>query len=369
MPDSSPHQQRWDLWNLHTLMPAASLQDLLDLQTASRVQDRRQSLLFTSPGAWPTLAQQAERFLKIHNDLPRGLTLSLHLGPYALAAVPYLQAGHTCHVLINGSSLDQIRPIYEELQQTFPLPGTIHWLSLTEPRLGLRLVRALRLRQPVLAFLDGNDGQGGSKGTLDRGIKYRLPGRNIRVRTGLARLAIRLGCPVDTVLTLWDRHGKLTWVRGPSWTWPRQTDPSQATRTLFDWAFQMITAHPDQWRCWSMLTGVYDSFRQETGRSTRQKQARRRQIIEDQLAFGPDSLRIRWLKEVALWPGDMLEDVTAGCFHAAGGLQSEHLAALQTTPPPTLGQVITQLGRDWLARNLVHLAQHGFLELVPTKRS
>ena len=95
-----------------------------------------------------------------------------------------------------------------------------------------QLVKAVRDKRPVFIYLDGNGGQYGMAETRERGLAFELPGRQVRVRTGVARLLCRLGCPVHRVVTHWNEDGGLDWRREPTRRWRRADDPEMVTRFL-----------------------------------------------------------------------------------------------------------------------------------------
>jgi len=350
-------QRRWDLWHLKTLFPDWGEAELSQLMQEGATYDAAQQRLFGRPqAAAKRFAPRAAQVLADHPDLTTGLTISLHLGPYSLAPVPWLVAGHDVHVLVNRTSLAEIQPVYDSLQAELKLPGQVVWVPIEGHGFALRLLRALRRQLPVFAFLDGNDGLAGCEGTLRQGIIHRLPGRDIRVRTGLARLALSLRCPVHSLVTVWDQQGQFSWVRGPTWTWQRGTSQSRATSELFRWAFGVIRRHPAQWRAWNMLTGVCDSFRPEAsppaGEFTDPWQV---------LAAANTGLSLRWQRPATIWPGDMLEDVAGSCFYTAAGLQAADLAWLQEQAAFSPAEVRQRFGDGWIRAHLPRLVALGFV--------
>jgi len=352
-------QRRWDLWNLKTLFPDWGEPERERLLRTGASYDARQQALFADPvKARRRFGAAAADVLREHPDLRSGLTISLHLGPYSLAPVPWLVAGHNVHVLVNRASLSEIRPIYDGLQAVLNLPGRVVWVPIEGRGFALRLWRALRRGQPVFAFLDGNDGLDGCEGTLREGIVHRLPGRDIRVRTGLARLALRLRCPVHSLVTVWDGKGEFNWQRGPSWHWPSDTSAAAATDEMFAWGFGMIRRHPAQWRAWNMLTGVYDSFRNEPSEpGARTGFADPREVLAAENRDTP----LVWRRQAVVWPGDMLEDVTGNCFYAAEGFSSSDLAHLTGLKGFSPAELVRWQNRGWVARHLPRLVALGFV--------
>jgi len=350
-------QRRWDLWNLKALFPGWAETELASLLRSGAAFDARQQKLFGDPRAAAEQFSGAARQVLIdHPDLETGLTVSLHLGPYSLAPVPWLVAGRDVHVLVNRSSLAEIRPVYDTLQAVLDLPGRVRWVPIEGQGFALHLLRALRRGQAVFAFLDGNDGLDGCEGTLRDGIIHRLPGRDIRVRTGLARLALSLRCPVHSLITVWDEDGGFGWQRGPTWRWPRGTAPDVATGQLFTWGFDVIKRHPAQWRAWNMLTGVYDSFRQTVPVMPPE--------FDDPWAVTLAEnrrLALAWRRPATIWPGDMLEDVAGSCFYAAGGMLANDLEFLQNQPTFSPGEVGKWFGDEWISQHLPRLVALGFV--------
>lgn len=350
-------QVRWDLWNLKTLFPAWGRKELEDLLELGERYDERQQLMFGDPvAAYEKFGDEARQVLLRHPELRSGLTLSLHVGPYSLAPVPWLASGLDVCLLVNRSSLAEIKPIYDALHDQLALPGRINWVPIEGKSFVLKLARALRQAKPVFAFLDGNDGLDGSEGTLRQGMLHRLPGRAIRVRTGLARLALRLKCPVHTLVTLWGEESGFSWQRGPSWQWPAETTAEQATHDIYQWGFDVISRHPAQWRAWNMLTGVADGFRRED--SPTRGEGRDPYLI---VTKGNRNISLGWRRPARLWPGDMLEDVEGDCFYVAAGLKEGELKALQAVEGFTVNQLAVRFGEPWVQDHLPRLSALGFV--------
>ncbi len=350
-------QRRWDLWNLKTLFPRWGADELDSLLRTGAAQDAWQQALFAQPKeAARKFAPQARRVMTNHPDLATGLTISLHLGPYSLAPVPWLVAGHDVHVLVNRSSLAEIRPIYDSLQAVLNLPGQVRWVPIEGRGFALKMLRALRKQEAVFAFLDGNDGLDGCEGTLQDGVEHQLPGRSIRVRTGLARLALSVRCPVHSLHTVWDEKGSFSWERGPTWRWPRGTTATAATGDLFEWGFGVIARHPAQWRAWNMLTGVCEGFRDQEPPDVAQGED-----FWEVASLENRNLLLHWRRPATVWPGDMLEDVTGNCFYAAAGLRPTELATLQEWAHFSPASVAQKFGVPWLESHLPRLLALGFI--------
>jgi hypothetical protein len=248
-----PNDATWELWNIRALWPDADLEHLAVLK---RRQDgilarEREALAGLWAGDRACLAP-GHGFLAAHPELARGITLSLHMGPYQLLAEPYLARGLDPVILLNESALKTFLGPVDSFLARLGHKNRIQWIAVGRKSFARDLVRAVRDQRPVLVYLDGNSGSQGMAETRQRGVAYRLPGREIRVRTGLARLICRLGCPVHRVTTHWD-DGGIAWRKEPTLTWSRGDDPVKVTRELFDWAFARILARPEQWHYWAML--------------------------------------------------------------------------------------------------------------------
>jgi hypothetical protein len=341
-------QQLWNLWNLKTLFPNYGPEDLATILAEGQSFDQRQANLFAQPQrALALLGKPATKFLNMNPELGKGLVISLHLGPYSLAPVPWLLSGRDVHVLVNRMSLAEIKPIYDGIQNHLSLPGKIIWVPIEGQHFALKIVRALRRGKTVFAFLDGNDGLGGSPETLREGMTYELPGRTIKVRTGLARLAARCNAPIHSIYTRWPDTGDFTWERGPTWEPDQHLKPENTTKAMFDWAFGVVTKNPPQWKCWNMLTGVYTSFTNEANHAP--------------LVAIPENSIVKWTQRGKLWPGDMLEDLAGHCFYSAEGLTANDITRLKCPGGAPVGDLKTALGEDWVARHLSRLKTLGFV--------
>jgi len=343
-------QQMWNLWNLRTLFPNHGPKDLIKILSEGESFDLRQEELRANPRqALAELEKSANDFLNRNSELKKGLIISLHLGPYSLAPVPWLLAGLDVHILVNKMSLAEIKPIYDELHNHLSIPGQVIWVPIDGSHFAVKIIRQLRLKKVVFAFLDGNDGLGGSQETLREGMSYKLPGRNIKVRTGLARLASRCNAPIHSVTTIWPAKGEFQWERGPTWAPNNHTPPEETTEALFDWAFKVIKHHAPQWKCWNMLTGVYESFSEE-------KAIHPHESIDDKAT-------IKWTGSGKLWPGDMLEDLIRNCFFSAEGLSHNDINRISCDTRTTVTELKRDMGDHWVSCHLPRLASLGFISI------
>jgi hypothetical protein len=215
----------------------------------------------------------------------------------------------------------------------------------------------------VLAYLDGNTGDDGALGTRERGLRYELPGRDILVRTGLARLAYRLACPLHRVALRWDGDG-VVWEGAPSLTPGRDDDPAAVTRELFDWAIGLIRRYPAQWQYWAMLSQSSACFVEarlhEPPRYLPYSDTRK--AFAACCARAPDTVRLLLEHEIEVWSGEVLADTTTDRFYPAAGLADEDLTVFRLGRP-TLSELREIHGEAWLRFHGLRLLLLGMARL------
>ncbi len=356
----------WELWNLRALEPDAGREDLLEIK-------RRQELVLARErealaGLWTgdrDILAPGHRFLEENPDLATGVTVSMHLGPYQLLAEPYLAAGLEPAILLNRKAMESFRPGTKAFLKRLGHRTPIEWIPVGHKSFVPKLVRAIRSGRPVLVYLDGNSGDKGMEETRTRGLKYRLPGREIRVRTGLARLVCRLGCPVHRVSLHWTDHWDLVWRRDPTLTWGQRDHPDLVTRVLFDWCFGRIMARPEQWQYWAMLRESSSCFG-STGLDEVRVPAGLRNDYQQAYAIclerSPETVRMILEKKVEVWPGDVLADLTEDRFYRAAGLRDEDLEPLRRGQP-TLAALNAYHGQAWVRFHGLRLCLLGMARL------
>lgn len=360
---SSP-VEAWELWNLRALWPRASAADLATLKrrrrriaqyearALARLRDRPDALL--APG---------RNFLVRNPELMSGLLVTLHIGPYQFLPEPFLARGIRPTVLLDPRAHVRLRDQADQLRDLLNLVTDLDWLPIVEQTFVRRMITALRQQRPVIVFLDGNSGLGGSRRTRDTGMLYQLPGRCIRVRTGLARLACRLSCPVHPVLLRWTGEGEITWHRGQSRSWQPRDDAEQVTRWLYDWGFGKIRHAPEQWGYWDMLKQSYACFAGESLTSRPMPPAVRQDFqraLTTCLDRASARVGVKLIKQVAVWPGDVLANLSDDCFYSAEGLRAEQLAFL-CRQPVSLASLVARFGREWVR---FHVARLCLLDLA-----
>ena len=357
-------RRRWDLWNLQALDPDASAATLAALESGRRACDElARRILRDGEGDHAQLRAEARAFLSAHRELHRGLVLGLHLGPYSLIPGLYLDLGLSPVVLLDRAAHDRLRADADRQRRALGLSGEPEWLVTDRPAFAGRLLRCLREGRPVLVFLDGNSGEGGMAATRDRGLTYRLPGRDLRVRTGLGRLLGHAHCPVHALTVRWRPDGSLLWEAGAPEPWPAGADPATVTVRLYDWLFAEVRRSPEQWSAWGMLGAASACFASERLAVDPLELQRREIRFLDALAHRPDRVRIALRAGVEVWEPGILADTRGEAFYAAEGLRDASLDLLRAASP-TLTELRALCGRRWVEGHARRLATLGLADLV-----
>ena len=203
------------------------------------------------------------------------------------------------------------------------------------------------------------------EGTRGRGLKYSLPGRDIRIRTGLARLLCRLQCAAHLVALHWDEAGDLVWEKEPTQHWTRKDDPDHVSRLMFDWCFSEIMKRPHQWQHWPMLRDASACFSPGLNQGSMVPRGLREDFIHSFnicLDRSPDSVCLVLDKHAEVWPGDVLADLTDDRFFPAEGLQDQDLLSLRNGRP-TLQQLCDEHGLHWVKFHALRLCLLGMARL------
>ncbi len=355
----------WELWNFRSLFPLAGGDDLLrvKLEQDAILAREREALARLWSGDKDLLSPGRD-FLAARPQLATGITVSLHTGPYQLLAEPWLQAGLEPLLLLNRAALPRFRSAADPLSRHLGHHGRLRWAAVGEPGFMRAVMTAARDGRPVLAYLDGNSGDDGAAGTREHGLRYLLPGREILVRTGLARLACRLGCPLHRVALRWD-EGRVAWDDAPS-LHPRLGDDAEAlTRELFDWAFDVIMQWPAQWQYWAMLrdsSACFTAAHLDEGRPDLAVVEATHSTFIASCQRAPDSVRLVLDHEVEVWSDEVLADLTVDRFHPAEGLADDDLAILRHGHP-TLAELRDHHGEAWLRFHGLRLCLLGIAHL------
>lgn len=356
----------WELWNLRAFWPEAGPDDLERVRAARRRVLAKEREAFA--GLWSGdrgLLAPGHGFFERHPQLRRGLIVSAHLGPYKLLPTPYLQAGISPVVLINAEGLERSRADFEKTCSRLGWTAPVDWIPVGERRFAHRLLAAARSQRPILVYFDGNSGGDGYLGTRDQGLPYRLPGREIRLRTGLARLVCRLGLPVHCVDIHWNDDFQPDWSLQPAPDWGPGDDPDLVTRLLADWMFSRIMQHPEQWHFWTMLKESCACFSTSHLDDARVPAGLRGDYQRAFLSCcdrAPATVRMILQAETEVWPGGVLADLTDDRFFDAAGLSDDDLDDLRCGEP-TLAQLESTHGAAWLRFHGLRLCLLGLARL------
>lgn len=343
-----------------------------DLENLAAIKRRQDAILARErealAGLWTgdrAILAPGHRFVAEHPELAAGITMSLHIGPYQLLAESYLAAGLEPVILLNESALRTFKEPVDGFLRMLGHRNGVQWIAVGHRSFARDLVGAVRQGRPVLVYLDGNSGSRGMDETRQLGMPYRLPGREIRVRTGLARLMCRLECPVHPVVIHWDEAGHLVWTGEPTLRFSRADDPAAVTTRLFDWAFARIMARPEQWHYWAMLRESSSCF----GRGVLEGAAVPPVLREDfQRSFticldrAPETAKLLLQHEAAVWPGEVLADLTDDRFYPAAGLRDADLDILRQGAV-TLDRLCREHGRNWVEFHGLRLCLLGLARL------
>ena len=356
----------WDLWTLRAIWPDAEWDDLLQLK------DEHEQLLARErealAGLWTgdqSILAPGRRFLENNPEMKSGLIISFHQGPYNLLAEPFLTAGLDPVILLNPSAKENFIASTAKLKKRLGHRGEVEWITVGEPGFVRRLFKVIRDGRPVLAYLDGNNGTDGMDGTRKNGMTYSLPGRDIRVRTGLARLICRLQCPVHPVALHWSDENKLIWEKKPSQQWNRKDDPKRVTQLLYDWIFSEVMTRPEQWNYWIMVRQASACFSPGLDQGVRVPAGLREDFIHAFyicLERSAHSVRLLLDRSVEVWPGDVLVDLTEDRFYPAEGLRDLDLQSLRDHQP-TLENLSEEHGIHWVKFHALRLCLLGMARL------
>ena len=363
-------RDRWELWLLQALRPAAGPADLRRWRAGRvRWEQCERELLDEGRGDVERLLREAAGFLAAHPGLRSGLVVTFHRGPYALLPALLRWSGVVPSVLVAPESLARVRPQAEEVCRRLGLSPGVEWIVAGGRAFAARMVSALRRQRPLVVYLDGNRGEGGMARTRAVGMPYHLPGLTIRVRRGVGRLASRLDCPVHGACVGWRRDGSLEW-RAQRLPVARGEPADRVTRHLFDWMFAEVNRDPSQWQQMEMLAASAACFAgpppgaENAGAAERWRV--RRRWFHRVLARQPQDWAVHVRHRLEIWEPDLLVDRTEPAFYAAGGLAPADLALLaagRVGREPTLADLAAARGPEWVSGPVCRLYQLGLLEL------
>ncbi len=360
-------RDQWELWALQALFPDATPARLAALRRRRRRwEELERAVLVDGRADLPRLLEDARAFLAERPGLLQGgVVATLHLGPYSLLPALLRWSGVVPGVLIDPDALGDVRPQAEEVCRALGLSPCVEWIVVGGRAFAARMVRVLRDGRPLVVFLDGNRGAGGMARTRQDGLPYHLPGRTIRVRTGVGRLVSRLGCPVRGACVTWRRDGTLRW-RSERLRAGQGESPAAVTRRLYDWMFAEIRREPAQWSLLPSLAEAAECFRDERLAPPDPLTVRsRRRWFAMVLRHVPHLWQVAPRAELAVWEPGILVDRTGEAFYDADGLREEHLDLLRGERPATLSGLVEACGERWVLRHVLRLYQLGLVDLRP----
>ncbi len=362
----------WDLWLLRALQPTAEAADLDALLAARR---RWQARLRDLPAGPPVVDREpavcGRSLLAGDSALRSGVVLGVQLGPHPCLLEPFLAAGLPVTVVASGAWAHRWQPVVAAMAGRLGRPNVVDWLIADEPARRRRLREVVRRGGPIVTFADdgGPDATPGTAGglfdTTGRTVIYRLPGREIRVATALARWLCEENLAVHPVAVRWRDDGRsAVLTRQPTQRWSRRHDPGAVTQLLYDWVFHEVAADVSQWSAWSMLAAgilaaagganrraVTPGLRRDYERAFRQCLDRAAALVEVELET-----------DLEVWPGGVLADLTHDRFYQAAGLVDRDLAPLRDGCP-TLAALSARRGCAWVETHIQRLCLLGLARL------
>ncbi len=356
----------WELWNIRAFWPDAGPEDL------DRIRKGREEVLAKEreafAGLWTGdkgLLAPGHRFFADHPELRTGVTISLHQGPYKLLPELFMDQGISPVVLVNDIALEKMKDDLEATAQRLGIRAPISWIAVGAPRFAMDLIKKARAGCPIVVYFDGNSGGDGYTGTRDQGLPYQLMGREIRIRTGLAKLVCRLGLPVHMVSVHWDDQFRPIWHKESSQCWDRKADPDHVTRLMADWVFKEARTYPEQWHFWSMLKESCACFSNSNMTGSQVPEGLRGDYQDAFLTcceHSSKTARLILQSSAEVWPGDVLADLTDDRFYDSAGLRDEDLDSLRQGEP-TLAELEEMHGRAWVRFHGLRLCLLGMARL------
>jgi hypothetical protein len=356
----------WELWNIRAFWPEAGPEDLEEIHRKRRLVLAKEREAFA--GLWTgdrAVLAPGHRFLADHPELRHGVIVSLHQGPYKLIPELYLNEGISPVVLVNNLALEKMRPDFEVMADRLGLKTPITWIAVGEPRFAMKLLKEAKANRPIIVYFDGNSGGDGFSETRDQGLPYQLAGREVRIRTGLARLVCRLGLAVHMLGVYWDEAFRPVWTKERSQRWDRTADPDTVTRLMADWIFSQVQARPEQWHFWMMLKESCACFANSHLAGPQVPEGLRNDY---QSAFvtccerSPETVRLILQSEAEVWPGGVLADLTDDRFFDSAGLRDEDLETLRSGEL-SLAELENIHGRAWVRFHGLRLCLLGMARL------
>ena len=362
----------WDLWLLRALWPIAEADDLEILLQARR---RGRPCLGELPrrllAGDRELTAQGHELLAGDSDLRAGIVLTLQVGPYPCVLEPFLAAGLAVTVLGSEACLARLRPAAASLEQRSGQGASLVWLQASAPAAGRRLrqaAQAARAGGPVVVFADDVAPDTRLRYGGEPLAPWRLPGREVRVSTALARWFCREALAVHPVAVHWCDDGRgLRWSRQATQRWTPRDDPRIVTQRIHDWIFHEIAADLAQWSGWPLLVqatlamadGADLAGHDVVPSGLRADYQRALRLCLERAAA---NVKVRLEADLVVWPDDVLADLTHDRFYPAAGLRDQDLVDLRTDSC-TLAGLVSRYGRRWVETHVQRLCLLGLARL------
>jgi hypothetical protein len=120
-----------------------------------------------------------------------------------------------------------------------------------------------------------------------------------------------------------------------------------------------IAATPGQWSFWDMVAEAAAGFAPDVRRQvlTPGLHGDYRRAFVACLDRAPDTVRLELEREIEVWPGDVLADLSGDRFYTAEGLAVADLPLLRAGC--RLGDLVAARGRDWVSYHGLRLCLLG----------
>jgi len=350
--------ENWRLWNLQALIPDATE------ATLKNIEAKREALAldgnhFVSSEGIIKIIREARQFVSKHPSLKTGITVTMHIGPYAFVPGLHMLLGAKPVVLANRQAKKEIEPGIKMLRSLPGLDGEMQWITTDEKNFTLKIARQLRRNNPLIVYLDGNSGTGGTTETRETGVLLELPGRAIRVRGGIARLAARMEVPVHGVVARWREDNSIKWDIGFSHKWDRYDSTETVARKIYGWGFNEAIKTPEQWTLPAIINHSSECFRSEKlieDIGLEQKYQLFQQHLKNRRA------KVLLKPGVKIWGSGILADLSRQKFYSAEGLSDAALNLLKVPGGVSVSSMYDLFGSKWISFHGARLYMLGLLE-------
>ena len=219
---------------------------------------------YAAPAFWPGFHVEDAPEGEVVRPGQSVLFACQHVGPQRFAFVEVAKRGWRVNAAMSEAFVDRAQawlarmrraargsPMEAALERVHLLPPVEH------PDGPQEMVRALRRGEAVMFDVDGNTGLGGRAVTFEEGLPLRFLGRDVHVRTGIARLAFRTGAPIVPLVARW-RTPRVPELRFSPAIRPEAGEDidafsGRALGALYALLERALREGPAQWEMWSQL--------------------------------------------------------------------------------------------------------------------